>query len=193
VRDGSAPAEPAPGSPPALRVGPALVDQARQLDPEAWDALYRSVYPRLRAYVARRVGAGMAEDLVNETMTRAVAGIDRFVPGPAGMEGWLFGIARRVTADHLRRAERERRAFGRTAADVPGETPGEAFELGEDAAWVRAKFALLSRSEQDILELRVVAGLSADDVAIALGKRPGAVRTAQSRALANLRKLMDQS
>jgi RNA polymerase sigma-70 factor (ECF subfamily) len=35
--------------------------------------------------------------------------------------------------------------------------------------------------------LRVVAGLSVHEVAAALGKRPGAIRTAQSRALAKLR------
>jgi RNA polymerase sigma-70 factor (ECF subfamily) len=35
--------------------------------------------------------------------------------------------------------------------------------------------------------MRVVGGLNADDVAHALGKRAGAVRMAQSRALARLR------
>jgi hypothetical protein len=35
--------------------GRQLVDSARAGDGAAWECLYRRVYPRLRAYVARRV------------------------------------------------------------------------------------------------------------------------------------------
>jgi DNA-directed RNA polymerase specialized sigma24 family protein len=41
-----------------------------------------------------------------------------------------------------------------------------------------------------LLELRVIAGLSAEQVGEMLGYNAGAVRTAQSRALAHLRELM---
>jgi len=57
---------------------------------------------------------------------------------------------------------------------------------------VRRCFSLLSEKERELLELRVVAGLSAEQVAAVLKKRPGAVRSAQSRALAHLRTLMEQ-
>lgn len=170
----------------------ALAEAAKQGDAAAWEAIYRGVYGRLRAYAARRVGADNAEDMVNETMTRAVAAVHRFEWGPAGFDGWLFGIARRVTADHLRRSERERRVLGRAPSVVHVDEPGDHLERGEEAEQVRRRFAQLSPSEREVLELRVVAGLSAEAVAVALGKRPGAVRMAQSRALANLRRLMDQ-
>ena len=169
----------------------ALAAGAKHHDPTAWETIYRRVYPRLRAYVAGRVGRDHAEDLVNETMARAVSAIDRFECGPAGIDGWLFGIARRVTADHLRHNERERRAIGRIRPDLDEVAPGEALELSEEAALVRKQFALLPAAERELLELRVVAGLSSEQCADVLGKRPGAVRMAQSRALANLRRLMD--
>jgi len=57
----------------------------------------------------------------------------------------------------------------------------------ERAKDVRAAFSRLSPADREVLELRVVGGLNADDVALALGKRAGAVRMAQSRALARLR------
>ena len=170
----------------------ALAGAAKRGDPDAWEAIYRAVYPRLRAYAARRVGPGQAEDMVNETMTRAVGAINRFEWGPAGLDGWLFGIARRVTADHLRRLERERRAMGRSPVAVEGASPGEALEMGEEAALLRRRFGQLSPSDREVLELRVLGGLSAEQAATALGKRPGAVRMAQSRALASLRRLMEQ-
>jgi RNA polymerase sigma-70 factor (ECF subfamily) len=45
----------------------------------------------------------------------------------------------------------------------------------------------LSDDDRELLDLRVVGGLSADEVASVLGKQPGAVRMAQSRALDRLR------
>ena len=46
----------------------------------------------------------VADDIVSETMTRAIANIAKFRPTDAGMDPWLFGIARRVAADHHRQA-----------------------------------------------------------------------------------------
>ena len=57
----------------------------------------------------------------------------------------------------------------------------------EEAADLRAAFAALPAADREVLALRVIAGLSADDVARVLGKRAGAVRMAQSRALGKLR------
>ena len=56
-------------------------------DSAAWEVLYRRLYPRLWAYIARRVDGGHVEDTVSETMTRAVRGIDSYQPGPAGFDG----------------------------------------------------------------------------------------------------------
>jgi RNA polymerase sigma-70 factor (ECF subfamily) len=61
----------------------------------------------------------------------------------------------------------------------------------EEAARVRSAFALLPAGDRELLELRVVAGLSYEDVAAALGKRPASVRMAQSRALSRLRKHLE--
>ena len=52
---------------------------------------------------------------------------------------------------------------------------------------LRAAFERLDRDERELLELRVVAGLSSAEVADVLGKQPSAVRMAQKRALARLR------
>jgi RNA polymerase sigma-70 factor (ECF subfamily) len=173
-----------------------LVDAARAGDQDAWEQLYRHAYPRLRAYAARRVGVEHADDVVSETMTRAVHAIDRFELGPVGFDGWLFGIARRVSADHHRRAERAvRRGRDAVAANGDGAAAGVSIDdglvLADEHEQVRRLFGLLNDAERELLELRVIAGLSADDAAAALGKRPGAVRTAQSRALQRLRSLLE--
>jgi RNA polymerase sigma-70 factor (ECF subfamily) len=59
--------------------------------------------------------------------------------------------------------------------------------LSEEHAAVRRAFDHLSQDDRDLLELRVVAGLSSEEAAYVLQRRPGAVRVAQSRALKRLR------
>jgi RNA polymerase sigma-70 factor (ECF subfamily) len=59
--------------------------------------------------------------------------------------------------------------------------------LADEHAAVRRALERLPADDREMLELRVVAGLSSDEVAYVLGMRPGAVRTAQSRALTRLR------
>src|SRR3981081_3011153 len=91
-----------------------LVEQARAGKAAAWEppraggadavrGLFRPRYPRLVAYAARRSFPDAADDIVAETMTRAVESIDQFRWGRAGFDGWVFGIARRVSAEHARR------------------------------------------------------------------------------------------
>lgn len=171
-----------------------LAAGARAGDPDAWEALYRRLYPKLRAYLLRRVGPAQVEDTVSETMARAVRGIGRYRPGPSGVDGWVFGIARRVAADHHRKVGRQRRqdsyAAGQTGAVTEAEV-GEPLAIVEDHDELRRAFALLGEPDQELLDLRVVAGLSVEQVSAVLGKSPGAVRTAQSRALDRLRRLME--
>jgi RNA polymerase sigma-70 factor, ECF subfamily len=174
-----------------------LVSAACDGDGAAWESLYRSIYPRLRAFFVRRVGLEHAEDAVSETMTRAGASIQRFQWTDAGFDGWVFGIARHVSVDHHRHLDRVHRyrhigrlfPGGKSDGTMPVDHD---LVVDDDQAMVRQLFTQLTPAEQEVLELRVIAGLSAEQVGEVLGRNPGAVRTAQSRALAHLRELMDQ-
>jgi len=174
-----------------------LVNAARQGDDAAWESLYLSLYPRLRAFFVRRLGIEHADDAVSETVTRAVASIHRFQWSDAGFDGWVFGIARHVSADHHRAVDRGRRyrhigrlfSGGKTDGSAPAD---QDVVIGDDQALIRQLFTRLSPDEQEVLELRVIAGLSSEQVGEALGRKPGAVRTAQSRALTHLRELMEE-
>jgi len=172
-----------------------LVEAATAGDDAAWEALYRALYPRLRAFFVRRVGDEHADDAVGETMMRAVASIDRFVWTDAGFDGWVFGIARHVAVDHHRRQDRVRRYHHISRMFSGNKTDGTApveqdLVIGDDQALIRDLFIQLTPAEQEVLELRVIAGLSAEEVGEVLGHKAGTVRTAQSRALAHLRQLM---
>ncbi len=168
-----------------------LVERARVRDPDAWEVLYRRAYPRLFAYARRRCPhRDAADDAVSDTMTRALARIDSFAWQGAGFDAWLYGILRNVLLERGRAAAR---LVGDRLPELPAHEPEP---LGcvlarEEVVEVRRAFARLGPEEQEVLELRIVGGLGADEVGKVIGKKPGAVRMAQTRALARLRHFMD--
>ena len=168
-----------------------LVARARNRDVDAWEALYRLSYPGLRAYAARRVGPDLADDVVSEVMERAVASLDRYESGRS-FNAWLYGIARHVIGDMGRKRKRWERQPPHVSESAE-QSPSEALELNAEHAEIVDAFARLSDRDREVLELRVVAGLTAEQVGAVLGMKPDAVRTAQSRALARLRKLVAES
>jgi RNA polymerase sigma-70 factor (ECF subfamily) len=164
-----------------------LVSKAQRGNEQAWDALFRRSYPKLLAYASRRLPTSeLAKDAVGETMTRAVAGIDRLRFERGGFDAWMYGIARHVVLDAQRTLWREGPGRVPDAADLDS-GPSERAIATEESAQIRRAFERLGRSDQEILELRVVAGLSSDEVAVVLGRLPGAIRMAQKRALSRLR------
>lgn len=161
-------------------------------DPLSWEALYRRVYPSMLAYAERRVGSKEeAQDAVSEAMARTVAGMDRLVDTGATPESWLFGVLRHVVLDRQRSSYRRRDLPVRR--DVIADDPLDSVVVGDEQDTVRAAFALLPDRDRELLELRVVAGLSSEEVASILDMQPGAVRTAQARALDKLRAVMARS
>ncbi len=169
----------------------ALVDRARQSDPDAWETLYRRVYPRLFAYARRRLSTDeQAEDAVSEAMTRAMHRIDAFTWTGVGLDGWLFGIARNVVYEIYRDGARAHAADPETVARAQppaDDDPQDRVVREEESRLLRLAFGRLTDDDQEVLELRVVAGLDAQAVGEVTGRRAGAVRMAQSRALARLR------
>ncbi len=166
----------------------ALVGRAVRADQDAWEHLYRRSYSRLYAYARRRLTSDTAaDDAVSETMLRALDRAHTFTWQGAGFDAWLYGILRNVVLESNRQGGRSR-AIGETADLAAGDAdPLEAVVQRDRQTEVRTAFGRLSQDDQDLLELRVVAGLSAEGVAEITDRSAGAVRMAQSRALGRLR------
>jgi len=155
-----------------------------------WDGFFDRMYPRLIAYAEHRLGSrDDARDVVSETFVRLLQGLHALERPGVTPEGWCFGILHHVVVDAHRR-----HAVRRQAA-VPDPTsshdPADAVVLTDEHSELRKAFDRLSPRDRDLLELRVVAGLSAEEVATIVSMRPGAVRMAQHRALERLRTLFE--
>lgn len=171
----------------------ALVELAAARDADAWASLYRRTYPRLFAYARRRLRSEHeADDAVSETMLRALNQIDTFTWKGAGFDAWLYGIARNVVREGHRHSGRNFPTHEPPERQTATAGPLDELVGREQLIDVRCAFGRLSTEDQELLELRVVAGLSADGVGAVLGRRPGAVRMAQSRALQRFRALFEE-
>ena len=138
-----------------------------------------------------------AADVVQNTFTRAWPAI-REGEAPRSVKAWLFGIARNLSIDELRRRRRvvPNEGLGLGLAeleDVHAFDPSEVVETKELAELVWTSAAGLRAEEYALLDLHVRRGLTADELADSLGLRRGAVYTRLTRLRAALEKAVATS
>lgn len=177
----------------------AVVARAVALDPDAWEDLYRHCYRKLHSYARRRLPSDdAAEDAVSETIARALGRIDTFTWTDNGFDAWMYGIARNVVLETQRGVTRSRKLWDRGNNEVQAARPASHTDLSDvfaehhDRTVVLEAFGQLSADDQEILELRVVGQMGAEAVGDVVGKKAGAVRMAQSRAVDRLRAAVEE-
>ena len=105
---------------------------------------------------------------------------------------FVYGIAAHKVADAHRAAARNRAEPVAEMPDAPelDATPEQHIMQGELSQRMGQIMRILPEKQREILLLRVVVGLSAEETADAVGSTPGAVRVAQHRALSRLRRTL---
>jgi len=179
---------------PSLEAGEesALVTAAQGGDSAAFGRLVRlhqrSIY-RLAYGLTRN--ASDADDLAQETFVRAYQAIGRFRVGEP-LRPWLSRIAVNLAYSLFRRRKRRPETALEPLIEAGGQfagsdDPAENTAERERDELLGAAFAELSPEHQSILVLRVVEGMSYDEIARALSLPPGTVMSRLSRARADLK------
>jgi RNA polymerase sigma-70 factor, ECF subfamily len=132
-----------------------------------------------------------ADDVAQEVCIAVLSALPRYQDMGRPFVSFVFGIASHKIADAMRSAARQAVPTA-DLPDGPDERPGpeETALAYLEAERVRALLARLPAQQRELLALRVLFGLSAEETGRALGMSPGAVRVAQHRALARLRTLV---
>ena len=171
-----------------------LLEQARAGEGTALGFLFRDLHPRILRYL-QTLEPSEAEDLASDTWLDVSAGLGRFGGDERALRAWAFTIARRRLVDLRRR--RMRRPTVATEAErleeigPTGDVEDEAMtELATGSALKR--IARLSPEQAEVVLLRVLGGLSVEDVARLIDKRPVTVRVIQHRALRRLARQLSQ-
>jgi RNA polymerase sigma-70 factor (ECF subfamily) len=181
---------PVDGEMPGDDEGDAFDDRlarAQRGEPRAFDELVRWLERPLLGFLTAR-GAEDPHGTANEVLVRVFRRIDRFAGGQAQFRAWVFKIARNALVDeHRRRASRPIAVPNGTEALTGAVAAGDDLDRIGERERVEAMLGCLTDDQREVVLLRVVAGLSVDETARAVGRRPGAVRALQHRALARLR------
>jgi RNA polymerase sigma-70 factor (ECF subfamily) len=143
---------------------------------------------RLYAYVAYRIGPGPeAEDIVSETLERALRYRASYDHRKGSPHTWLVGIASRVIVDAARGSSS--RADAELEARLPPLDDFSADSLRR--LNLHSAMSALDDRSRELLALRYGADLKARVIAELMGMNTNAVEVALSRALARLRTLLD--
>jgi RNA polymerase sigma-70 factor (ECF subfamily) len=154
--------------------------------------LWNDHAPSVAAFVRAR-GSREPDDLTSEVFLTVFSRLGSFVGDAAAFRSFVFSIAHRRLVDELRMRGRR----GETVELDPAEDPRRASSAEDEAAsrlsdhHVLAVLNALPADQRDVMILRIVADLTVEQVAEVLGKRPGAVKALQRRAIERLRKNFD--
>jgi RNA polymerase sigma factor (sigma-70 family) len=185
----------APGD--ATLDGDAVCIERSWREPEQFAVLFDRHAPRIHRYVARRVGPGMADDLVAETFLAAFSKRRRYDTAYPDAGPWLYGIATNLIGQHRRD---EARQFRIRQAVIPElDPPGHAERVAADvtAGSVRdllaAALSGLADGDRDVVVLIAWEQLTYEETARALDIPVGTVRSRLNRARAQLRRALSET
>lgn len=171
----------------------ALMRELREGRPEALDELYRRYARKLFVYFAAGVAAAAPEDLVHEVFLRVVEAPERFDPARGAFRTWMYGVARHLAVDTLRRTARTKaEALDEAATPERREEPdaGEALEL--DAAIRECLEELKKAEEREALVLYYLDGKLFREVGELLGKSTSMAQKLVHAARAKVRACLER-
>lgn len=172
-----------------------LVAAAVGSDPIATQQVLSTVWPFVLRYCRARIGRVdrsfvSADDVAQEVCLSLVLALPGYRDQGQPFLAFVYGIAQHKVADARRAAARDRSLPVSEVPDQlePRPDPEQRALAAELTVVMAGLLAVLTEKQRQILVLRVVAGLSSEETADVVGSTPGAVRVAQHRALARLRK-----
>ena len=165
-----------------------LISLSKQGDPEALASLYACYVERITRYVYSRVtDHQLAEDITSRIFLKMLEKLDTYQVGQSPVIAWLYRMAHNAVIDHYRMKRTFVSLEDLHQAEAKQEDGiEEKLELQIKSQQLRAALQVLTEEQQRVLILKFIDGLSTREIARRFGKRQGAVRGLQMRALQKL-------
>lgn len=150
----------------------------------SFEQVFQAEYGPLRAYLYKRLGSSLAEDLAAETFAVAYRRWDDLDP-TRPVRPWLYGISANLLRHHWRRERRRLRALARSGVEPVRAEEEASVERADAQAQKRvlaAALAELRRDDCEVLLLHAWAYLTDAEIAEALSLPVGTVKSRLHRA-----------
>ncbi len=191
-----------------------LIELARRDEPGALDRLLDSYRNYLRLLARTGIDASLQgkadpSDLVQDALLKASRNFGQFRgASDAELAGWLRQILARCLANFVRRYRTGGRRVGREQSldqlldrsseamerilATDGSSPSASAQRRDLGVVLSGALAQLGEDQREVIVLFHLEGLGWDEVARRLGRTPGAVQKLWTRALKQLRPLLDE-
>jgi len=181
-------ASPAEGVDEDLRVASdeRLFEGIRRGSERHFDALYERYFRRVYGFVYARVrDRADAEELTQESFTAAFRSITGY-SGRSTPLAWIYGIAKNMVNNHLRRARSQTERLEAAGSDAAaGEwcrgTPADDFEMRELLRRMDERLRTISGWQAEVFWMRHVDDLSIDQIARRMDRSSDAIRSSLYR------------
>jgi len=158
------------------------------VDPVLRDQILAAI-PSLRAFAISLSGnVDRADDLVQETILRALANISSFQPG-TNMPAWLFTILRNLFRSEYRKRRREVEDADGSLAETLTSHPDQIGRV--EFAEFRTALAQLPAEQREALILVGASGFSYEEAADICECAVGTIKSRVNRARSRLAKLLE--
>jgi RNA polymerase sigma-70 factor, ECF subfamily len=160
---------------------------------EALRALYRIYAGELLGFALNALSdRETAEEIVQETFTRAWRHADRYDPARGSVRTWLYQIARHAIIDTRRRASARPAVAPGAAEDLEEMAGGPSIDQAMLGWQVAAALDRLSPEHRQVIRLAHVRGMSVRDIAEVCGLPEGTVKSRTWYALRSLRLVLEE-
>jgi RNA polymerase sigma-70 factor (ECF subfamily) len=171
-----------------------LIQRAKAGDPTAFAEIYDRHQPAIYRYIFYRVGdVTTAEDLTGEVFVRLLERIDTFTSRGRPLLAWLYTIARNLLTDHWRQAGSTTPLPPHEQLEAEGDDPVQMVEQELAQRRLAAALAHLTEDQRQVIILKFIEGFNNAEAAQILDKSVGAVKSLQHRALAALRRILEEN
>ena len=167
-----------------------LLQGARQLDAHSLSQIYDLHSPGLYRYALRRLGdPSMAEECLSETFSRLLNALHAGRGPRDHLQAYLYRTAHNWIVDHYRRRPAAEEELSNTIEDTkPG--PEELTGKHLQQQHLRGAIQKLTPEQQQVIALKYLEGWKNKEIAYALKRTIGSVKSLQHRALASLERIL---
>jgi RNA polymerase sigma-70 factor (ECF subfamily) len=168
-----------------------LLKGALRFDQATLAKIYDLYSPELYRYAVRFLGdPSLAEDCVADTFSRFLKALYAGRGPKEHLRAYLYRIAHNLTVDYYRRAS----TIVELKETHPGtdNTPEQEADLRMRQAQMRKAIQQLTPDQQQVIAFKYLEGWKNEEIAQALDKPVGAVKSLQHRALASLQRILNK-
>jgi RNA polymerase sigma-70 factor, ECF subfamily len=170
-------------------MGDQLKKIADERDAGAFQALFLTFWPKVRAMLMRQgTDKQTAEEIAQETMLAVWSKSHRFSSERGNVAAWIYGIARNLRIDRVRRQAAWQRYYDEHETMTRIATSAEAPALcDQNRPELARALGALPRDQFEVIQLSFIEGLSQSEIAARLNVPLGTVKSRMRLAVDKLR------